>query len=156
VARGAANPRLLDSYEAERWPVGRFLLRYTDRVFGTFTRAMSSGRVATWARVVVVARILPLVIRSRRLRAAAFRFLSELGIHYRRSPAVVEGEPRLGAGPRAGERLPDARLTRDNKPVWLQHQVVGPHLSLLLCGDPDQWDADRVTALHAQQTGCSR
>jgi 2-polyprenyl-6-methoxyphenol hydroxylase-like FAD-dependent oxidoreductase len=26
VARGVANPRLLDSYEAERWPVGRFVL----------------------------------------------------------------------------------------------------------------------------------
>jgi 2-polyprenyl-6-methoxyphenol hydroxylase-like FAD-dependent oxidoreductase len=139
VSRGTAAPRLLDSYEAERWPVGHFLLRYTDRLFGTFTRAMSSGRIATWIRRVVVARILPRVLASRRLRSAAFRFVSELGIHYRRSPAVREGNPRLRTGPRAGDRLPDARLTLDGQPVWLQRQVIGAHLSLLLCGDPQRW-----------------
>ena len=36
VARGSADARLLLSYEAERWPVGRFLLRYTDRLFALF------------------------------------------------------------------------------------------------------------------------
>ncbi|HEX5832072.1 MAG TPA: FAD-dependent monooxygenase, partial [Gemmatimonadaceae bacterium] len=93
AVRGSADPRLLDSYEAERWPVGRLLLRYTDRVFGTFTRAMSSSTFAAWTRRVVVPTVLPRVLGSRRLRASAFRFVSELGIHYRRSPAVTEGEP---------------------------------------------------------------
>jgi 2-polyprenyl-6-methoxyphenol hydroxylase-like FAD-dependent oxidoreductase len=50
VARGLAEDRLLDTYEAERWPVGQFLLRYTDRLFSTFTRAMSGRPLATWAR----------------------------------------------------------------------------------------------------------
>ncbi|HET7459077.1 MAG TPA: FAD-dependent monooxygenase, partial [Gemmatimonadaceae bacterium] len=113
VARGAASPALLDSYEAERWPVGRLLLKYTDRAFATFTRAMSSGRAAGWARRVVVPRVLPRVVGSPRLRAFAFRFVSELGIRYRRSPAVAEGMARLHGGPRAGDRLPDLRLIRD-------------------------------------------
>jgi len=150
VARDLADPRLLDSYEAERWPVGRFLLRYTDRVFGTLTRAISSGRVAGWAREVVVPHVLPRIVGSRRLRALAFRFVSELGIRYRRSPAVAEGEPRLHGGPRAGDRLPDARLSQDGRPVWLQQAVVGPHLALLLCGDADGWDAHRLAVLRAR------
>src|SRR5688500_1629288 len=41
VARGLAENRLLDTCEAERWPVGQFLLRYTDSLFSTFTRPMS-------------------------------------------------------------------------------------------------------------------
>lgn len=32
VVQGIARTDLLDSYEAERWPVGRFLLRVTDRL----------------------------------------------------------------------------------------------------------------------------
>ena len=147
VTRGSAKPQLLDSYEAERWPVGRFLLRYTDRIFGTFTRAMSAGRAATWAREVVIPHVFPHVFASARLRAAAFRFVSELGIRYRRSPAIREAEPRLGRGPRAGDRLPDASLTRDGHTVALQRVVVGPHLTLLLCGNAETWDGKQIAAL---------
>jgi len=75
--------------------------------------------------------------------------VSELGIRYRRSPGVAEGEPRLGRGPRAGDRLPDARVTLDGRATWLQEAVVGPHLTLLLCGDPSGWDAARLDALAA-------
>lgn len=145
VARGAANPRLLDSYEAERWPVGRFLLRYTDRVFGTFIGAISTGRIATWVREKIVARILPRLLDSARLRKTAFRFVSELGIHYRNSPAVREAEPRLRHGPRAGNRLPDARLALDGESLALQ-RVVGARLTLLLCGEVGVWDAQRLAA----------
>ena len=156
VARGAAKASLLDSYEGERWPVGRFLLRYTDRIFGAFTRAMSAGRVATWAREVVVPRILPRVLGSPRLRRAAFRFVSELGIHYRWSPAVCEGDPRLRRGPRAGDRLPDARVTRDGHPTPLQRAIVGPYLGLVLCGDPAAWDALTVTTFASRHISLLR
>jgi hypothetical protein len=66
VTRGLADPRLLDSYEAERWPVGRFLLRYTERIFVTLTRAIGNGRLAAWVRRVVVRRVLPRVVGSSR------------------------------------------------------------------------------------------
>lgn len=135
VLRGAARENLLDTYEAERWPVGRFLLRYTDRVFGAITRAMSPGRVASWAREWVMPRILPDLMTNSWLRTAAFRFVSELGIRYRRSPLSEEGAPRLGNGLRAGDRLPDTRLTMGGSAVSLQRAVIGPHFTLLVCGD---------------------
>ncbi len=50
VSRGSAFERLIESYDAERWPVGRALLRTTDRVFSTFIRAMSAGPLASLAR----------------------------------------------------------------------------------------------------------
>ncbi|BDG01637.1 FAD-dependent monooxygenase [Anaeromyxobacter oryzae] len=144
VARGTATERLLESYDAERWPVGRNLLRYTDRVFSTFTRALSAGRLASWAREVVAPRVLPRLLDSGWLRAMAFRFVSELGIRYRHSPAVTEGRPRLHGGPRAGDRLPDAWLTLDGRRVALQRAIVGPHLTLLLCGEAGAWDVARL------------
>ena len=150
VARGVARETLLDTYDAERWPVGRFLLRYTDRLFGTFTRAMSAGKIATWAREVVVPHVFPRIAGTPGLQLAAFRFVSELGIRYRRSPLVEEGSPRLAGGPRAGDRLPDARLTSNGMSTSLQRAVAGPHLTLLLCGDPETWrgEAERIASRH--------
>jgi 2-polyprenyl-6-methoxyphenol hydroxylase-like FAD-dependent oxidoreductase len=125
VLRGAARDDLLDTYESERWPVGRFLLRYTDRIFGTLTRAVSSGHVASWARELLMPRLVPALVAAPWLRSAAFRFVSELGIRYRHSPLAVEGSPRLRSGPRPGERLPDARLTIDGSAGSLQRAAVG-------------------------------
>jgi 2-polyprenyl-6-methoxyphenol hydroxylase-like FAD-dependent oxidoreductase len=147
VARGVANPRLLDSYDAERWPVGRFLLRYTDRVFSTFTGAMSDRPLATWVRRNVAPHVVPYAFASPWLRRAAFAFVSELGIRYRRSPAVTEGAPRQRRGPRAGDRLPDAEIRVGGRSSYLQEALAGPHLSLLLCGDPARWDADGLMRL---------
>jgi hypothetical protein len=95
VALGCAEPKLLDTYEAERWPVGRNLLRYTDRAFSVFTRVMAGSAVAAWFRRTIVSRILPLVFRWARLRATAFRFVSELAISYRRSAGVADARPKL-------------------------------------------------------------
>jgi 2-polyprenyl-6-methoxyphenol hydroxylase-like FAD-dependent oxidoreductase len=145
VARGVANPKLLDSYEAERWPIGRFLLRFTDRLFTLLTRGLSAGRMMTWLPGTVM-RFVPLLLASARLRKAAFRFVSELGIHYRWSPAVMEGEPALTSGPRAGDRLPDATLHLDGAPVALQRAAVGSCLTLLLCGDIDAWRTAKFPA----------
>jgi 2-polyprenyl-6-methoxyphenol hydroxylase-like FAD-dependent oxidoreductase len=149
VSRGAADARLLDSYQAERWPVGHFLLRYTDRIFGTFTRVMSAGRISAAARRHIVPRLLPRLFRSQRLRSWAFGFVSELGIRYRDSPVVVEAEPRLAGGPRAGDRIPDGPVRADGRSAHLHEAILGPHLALLLCGDPNGWDADRLSALRA-------
>ncbi len=147
VSRGEASEALLDSYEAERWPVGRTLLRYTDRIFSTFARAMSAGPFASWVRKVIVPSVIPRLFENPSLRSAAFRFVSELGIRYRRSPVVTEGSPTLRRGPRAGDRLPDAQLTIDGKPVALHRTVIGANLGLLLCGEPQRWDRSRLDEL---------
>lgn len=146
VARGAADARLLDTYEAERWPVGNALLRYTDRVFGVFTRMMSSNALMAWVRRAVMGRLLPHVLRGERLRTLAFRFVSELGIGYRASPAVSEGTPALAHGPRAGDRLPDAAITVNGRATTLQREAVGPCLHLLLCGDGAGWTTSEAAA----------
>jgi 2-polyprenyl-6-methoxyphenol hydroxylase-like FAD-dependent oxidoreductase len=156
VVKGIATPRLLDSYEPERWPVGRTLLRYTDRIFSALVRSLSDNAIVSWLRRNVAASVVPGVLTSSRLRAAGFRFISELGIRYRRSPAVTEGEPRLRAGPRAGDRFPDARLTLDGRMVRLQDAVVGPCLTLVLCGDGEPFDIERLSRHTSNRDGLLR
>jgi hypothetical protein len=108
---------------------------------------MSGRPLATWARRVVVPQVVPHVFGSRWIRRAAFAFVSELGIRYRRSPAVVEGEPRQRGGPRPGDRLPDAEVLVNGRSAYLQQELAGPHLALLLCGDSHHWDARELDRL---------
>ena len=140
VTRGAVEEKLLDTYEAERWPVGRLLLRYTDRAFNMVVRSLSPNAVASWLRRTVPGTLIPLVLGSKRLRTYAFRFVSELDIRYRRSPAVLEATPKLRAGPRAGDRLPDASLIVSGRKTTLHDEVVGAGFHLLLCGTPERWN----------------
>lgn len=153
VTLGRAEAKLLDTYEAERWPVGRNLLRYTDRLFGFFVRVMSGSALASWFRRTVVARVLPFVFRWGRVRAWAFRFVSELAISYPKSPAVAEGRATPRTGPRAGERLPDALVQCDGRSIHLQQELSGFGFHLLLCGDADGWDAGFVDGLIARYPG---
>jgi 2-polyprenyl-6-methoxyphenol hydroxylase-like FAD-dependent oxidoreductase len=139
VAKGIADHVLLDTYETERRPIGRFVLRFTDRAT---TIATSESRILRLLRTQVAPRLAPLVLQNSRARAYGFRTLAQLRIHYRRSPAAHEGEPTLGRGPKAGDRLPDARIASDGQAGWLQDAVAAPSFHLLLCGPTDGWDAD--------------
>ncbi len=153
VVRRRAVYALLDSYEAERWPVGRRLLRSTDRAFTLFTRAISGGRLATWLRRAVVARVLPRIFASSRLRGYLFHLVSQLGVRYRNSPAVSEGEPRLGVGPKAGDRFPDAKLEHNGRQTYLQQELAGASLHLILCGARDSWDRSQAAGVTARHAG---
>lgn len=153
TTRGWTDEAFLDSYEAERWPVGRTLLRTTDRVFNLFSRVMSRNAFAAWFRREIVSRVLPHIFSSSRFRTFAFRFISEFRVRYRKSPIVTEGTPTLTTGPKAGDRLPDAPLTRDKKSTYLQQKLSGPFLHLLLCGQPDEWDPTQLVDLDARYGG---
>ena len=107
VCRGTAAPALLGSYTAERMPVARSVLAMTDRAFRVAT---SPGALARRLRAGLAARAAAAVLRSRLARTVGFRLISQLSIHYRRSPLSVEGRPRLRHGPRAGERFPQPGL----------------------------------------------
>jgi hypothetical protein len=87
------------------------------------------------------------VFKLKWLRAGVFRFVSELAIAYRRSPAVADGSPRRRSGLRAGDRFPDARISRDGRETYLQKELSGPRFQLVLCGDVEPWDRDRLATI---------
>jgi 2-polyprenyl-6-methoxyphenol hydroxylase-like FAD-dependent oxidoreductase len=105
VCRDVAHPGLLDTYEPERAPVGRRVLRFTDRAFHIAT---STSLLPRLARTQLAPRLAPLALRLPAARAAAFRAIAQLDIGYRHSPATTEGSAAPRRGPKAGDRLPDA------------------------------------------------
>ena len=128
VDRGLADEALLDSYEAERWPIGRFVLRFTDRAT---TIATSDSRVVRAIRTQVAPRLAPLVLRPARVRAYGFRTLSQLRIHYQTArPCTRASRPSAAdRGPGIG---PDAHIVDDGRECWLKEALATPTYHLLL------------------------
>jgi 2-polyprenyl-6-methoxyphenol hydroxylase-like FAD-dependent oxidoreductase len=96
VCRGDAPATLLDSYDEERHPVGRQLLRTTDRLFSLNTT--SDG----WTKALrnfSLKYLAPAMLSSKMRRAWMFRFIAELRIAYSGSSIVM--------GDLGGKRAPD-------------------------------------------------
>jgi 2-polyprenyl-6-methoxyphenol hydroxylase-like FAD-dependent oxidoreductase len=144
ITDGIANPELLHTYQTERQPVGRYVLRFTDRAF---TIATSTNPLVRFARTHIAPRLIGLAARSRRGRAAGLRTLAQLTISYRDSPAVHEGTPKLHRGPHAGDRLPDAPVSLDGIPLTLHRALAAPRHHLLLTGPPAAWPPDQIASL---------
>jgi hypothetical protein len=128
---GAAPMSILDTYELERAPIGRAVLRMSDRAF---TIATSTNPLVRFTRSRLAPALIPWALRAGRGRAYIFRAVSQLGIAYRTSPlsANADGFSRLKV--KAGDRLPDAPLSEEGQPASLHHLVAAPGWHLLLCG----------------------
>jgi hypothetical protein len=118
VLGGRAAPILLDSYEAERIPFARSLVRTTDRIFEA---VVGRGLFSRLVRSVFAPIILPLALRSRAARRAQFRLVSQTRIAYPESP-LSDGS---AGAVRAGDRLPWVEGTDNFAPLasldWQVH-----------------------------------
>jgi 2-polyprenyl-6-methoxyphenol hydroxylase-like FAD-dependent oxidoreductase len=99
VVAGRASDRLLDTYQAERIPFARRLLRTTDRIFTLVSRP---GPIAEQVRTKIVPIVIPLLLRIPFLRSFLFRTVSQIGIAYRSSPLSAGMSGRV----QGGDRLP--------------------------------------------------
>lgn len=144
VLQGRAPATLLDSYEAERRPVGALIVRGA----GGMTRAATLRRPAAQ-------RLRDLVVSGAysldAVRDLAARLLTETAIGYRRSPIVRDARPwtaRLGtARVRAGDRAPDAPLVdAAGAPTTLFAQLRDPRHTLLVLSADRPDDAPALAA----------
>lgn len=140
VPAAHAPDLLLDSYERERHPVARQVLRLTH--LGFWAEA-NTGVLPGLLRDVLAPLAIPafpaLATYPRPL-APAIRLLTQLRVAYPNSPLSVEGHPRLAAGPRAGQRLPDATVTVDGRQTRLHALLARPGIHLLLQRDAADLD----------------
>ena len=102
VTKGQARETLLDSYEAERVPVAKTVLRNSDR---GFVLEATDNPVVQWARANLATRLVGPLTRLPAVRSLVFRLFSQTWIGYRGS-LVVAGPAAEGKGPRPGDRAP--------------------------------------------------
>jgi hypothetical protein len=115
--RGQAGVEaLLDSYGAERLPVGRKVLAYTDRIFTAMT---TQTEWVSHLRNLILPRVAGPLMKTDFLRARVFHFGSQLGIRYEPGAAVQQpsaqpdGSHPWRSGPAPGRRAPNARYARN-------------------------------------------
>lgn len=151
VTRGVARPSILDSYHAERWPVGHAIVDATDVATRRAMRVMTLRSELAQALRNQAAGFL---LNTGFVQDRIFQGLSQTTVTYGSSPIVGEhhtslwsaeigpGRPderpglsdwyRFTKGPQPGERVPDFDLTEGQ--TWLDFIRGTQHVLLLFDG----------------------
>jgi 2-polyprenyl-6-methoxyphenol hydroxylase-like FAD-dependent oxidoreductase len=103
VLKGQARPELLDTYESDRLPVIRQLVRMTERATTVFNSTNALVHAA-------LTRLAPIVLGRSAVQDRAAPKLGQLTAGYRGCP-IAKGGGRIGSL-RAGDRVPDMHLGR--------------------------------------------
>jgi 2-polyprenyl-6-methoxyphenol hydroxylase-like FAD-dependent oxidoreductase len=122
VISGRADARLLDTYEAERRPIAKDVLKSTS---GVTELVVGQGRVSRFVRDRIA---LPLLNRDWLQRLIAER-ASQLQVSYRHGPLGARWH-RL-PGLRAGDRVPDRTCTRADGTTVRLSDALGPEWALI-------------------------
>jgi len=129
VVRGIADEALLDSYQAERHPVGVRLLKTTDRLFSVFggqnpLARLARGRVAP----VIAGRLLTRTW----VRRPFIGLLAQLRIKYPDSPLSAEYGSGWRDAPAPGDRAREADVIIDGRDAHLYEVFRGTQHTVLL------------------------
>jgi 2-polyprenyl-6-methoxyphenol hydroxylase-like FAD-dependent oxidoreductase len=139
AARTAGRPArvetLLNSYELERRPVARRVLAMTRIVFWAEAATDPAARAVRTSVASVGYTLLPILLARQRLLVHGVRTLSQLRVHYRRSPISIDGVARRRGALRAGERLPDGPITTPAGHARLHELLAHPGIHVLVDRD---------------------
>jgi 2-polyprenyl-6-methoxyphenol hydroxylase-like FAD-dependent oxidoreductase len=134
VLRGMAGEALLDSYHAERHPIGVALLKTTDRLFGVIS---GPGRLPRFMRAHFAPQVARRVFTRRSFRTWFIGMLSQLRLHYAESPLNRQDGSGWGEAAAPGERAREADVRIEGRPGRLHEVLHGTrHVVLLFTG----WD----------------
>jgi 2-polyprenyl-6-methoxyphenol hydroxylase-like FAD-dependent oxidoreductase len=144
IVKGEADAALLDSYEAERFPIAQQLLQTTDRAF---RGAVSDSWIAGLLRTQVFARIVAFAMGRNAMQRFAFRTVSQTGIHYRSNGLSQTTQVLPETAPQAGDRFPwlKLRLRPDGAIEDLFRALSDMQFHLLVFGSPERrndWPLD--------------
>jgi 2-polyprenyl-6-methoxyphenol hydroxylase-like FAD-dependent oxidoreductase len=123
VISGRADAGLLDTYEAERRPIAKDVLKSTS---GVTELVVGQGRLSRFVRDRIA---LPLLNRDWLQRLIAER-ASQLQVSYRHGPLGARRWHRL-PGLRAGDRVPDRTCTRADGTRVRLCEALGPGWALI-------------------------
>ena len=126
VLRGTADARILDTYNEERLPNARHLLRSTDRMFNLVA---SRGWLLSFMRTTVVPPLAKYILASKAIKKRFFPFISQIGISYRDSALSKhggDGEFTVKAGDRMPYFLADGASIYDKLRAPRFHLIIFP------------------------------
>ncbi|MBE1548802.1 2-polyprenyl-6-methoxyphenol hydroxylase-like FAD-dependent oxidoreductase [Mycobacterium sp. OAS707] len=129
VERGVADESLLDTYEAERHPIGVQLLKTTDRLFSVFGGQNPLARLARGRVAPVLAG--HLLTRSW-LRRRFIGLLAQLRLRYPDSALNAQDGSGWRDAPAPGDRAREADVTIDGRQSHLYEVFRGTHHTVLL------------------------
>jgi 2-polyprenyl-6-methoxyphenol hydroxylase-like FAD-dependent oxidoreductase len=132
VDRGIADESMLDSYHAERHPVGVRLLKTTDRLFSAIAGQTLLARIA---RGRIGPQLATRVLTRRSVRRWLVGTLAQLRVHYPDSPLNAEDGAGWRDAPAPGDRAREAGVVIDGKHARLHQVLRGTcHTTLLFTG----------------------
>jgi 2-polyprenyl-6-methoxyphenol hydroxylase-like FAD-dependent oxidoreductase len=131
VISGQAGWNVLETYNQERLPIARSLVRTTDRVFNL---TLNTNPLARFWIMYVAPKALALILNEKHLARLAFTTISQIGIRYRTSSLLRDAS--LGAFPRhapqPGDRLPYVVFHEQGKTVNIQDRLQAPAFHLFV------------------------
>jgi hypothetical protein len=139
VVKKQASSQLLHTYNEERLPNAKLLVKTTDRAFSLIIRQDFLGR---FAKFVVLPIFAPLLLKFEKIRQAAFLRISQTLIHYQeQSLAFTESEYDLkGADIFAGDRMPYLRVKLANvsEAMSIYKLLESPKFTILILGKTEK------------------
>jgi 2-polyprenyl-6-methoxyphenol hydroxylase-like FAD-dependent oxidoreductase len=129
VLRGIAGESLLDSYNAERHPIGVRLLKTTDRMFSVIS---GHSLLARTARGRLAPHLATRVLTHHSLRRWFLGTLAQLRLHYPDSPLNAEDGSGWQDAPAPGDRAREVDVLIDGKPGRIYDVLRGTHHTVLL------------------------
>lgn len=137
VATGSAADRLLNSYQADRHPIGQRLLKTTDRMFSVISGQQSTMK---FIREHVLPGVGSRVLQAKSSRRFLAGMLSELHLSYPESPLNAETGGHWGDAVAPGERAREVDLGEGR----MYDVLRGTHHTVLLFTGWDDGAANAV------------
>jgi 2-polyprenyl-6-methoxyphenol hydroxylase-like FAD-dependent oxidoreductase len=132
---GHSNETLLGSYQKERQPLARNMIKSTDHFFRIVTGSSNMDKKIRLQLAPFLLKIFfPIIEKQKILSRYLFNSISEIGINYRKSPLSGKssyGYFRLNA-PKPGDRLPYIPYNHLGKEANLQDIITGKFFHLII------------------------
>lgn len=140
VLSGTAGGSLLSTYHAERYPFAKWLLKFTDQIFGFMTGSHVLFHVLRKHLLPFIFKILSI---SPRIKKRIFRSLSQIWYSYEDSPlSVRHSEQSLTF--KAGDRFPYVCLNHNGETISCYHLLTAAKFHLVCIGADNNGDEDNI------------
>lgn len=130
VIKGIANEKLLDTYNEERLPFAKWLLKFTDRFFGIMT---SRNLFISWMRNNIIPQLLKIFLKLSFIRPVMFRTLSQIKWSYK-DCLVSKNLSSQKLKFTAGDRLPYVLVNTGTSTESVYALLTQPAFHLLIIG----------------------